>query len=281
MTSRPSSSTGTPSAQLVSRYSDVLGFLGVQGDTAARHLGHDARGLADLVGADARRHAEPDDGAAAGLLGQLGGVPVRDHEAVAQDREPVREVLRLVHVVRGQQDRLAEIAQTFDHVPRVAARLGVEAGRRLVEEQEVGVADDAERDVDPALLPARELADPGVALRVEPDERDRVVDVARLRVVAARTSRRSRAPCRRDRPRSPGGRGRCARARPGSAGPDRRRAPGRRRRCVCGSPRGSRSWSSCPRRWCRGARRSRRTRPRSRCPSRPRDARRTCGARRR
>ncbi len=68
---------------------------------------------------------------------------LRDDEAVAQDREPVGEVLRLVHVVGRQQHRLAEVAQALDHVPRVAARLRVEAGRRLVEEHEVGVADDA------------------------------------------------------------------------------------------------------------------------------------------
>jgi hypothetical protein len=39
-------------------------------------------------------------------------------------------------------------------LPRLAAGGGVEAGRRLVEEDELGVADEREREVEPALLAA-------------------------------------------------------------------------------------------------------------------------------
>ena len=50
-------------------------------------------------------------------------------------------------------------------------------------------------------------------------------------------------------------------------------------RARCGSPRGSRPSSSCPRRWARAARTPRRARPRSRCRARPRCRRRTCAGR--
>ena len=69
-------------------------------------------------------------------------------------------------------------------LPGRAARRRVEAGRRLVEEDELRVADQRERDVEPAPLAARELRRERVRLLVEPDERDRLVDVARFAVVA-------------------------------------------------------------------------------------------------
>ena len=72
-------------------------------------------------------------------------------------------------------------------------RLGVEARGRLVEEEQLGPADDAERDVDPAALPARELRDAGLRLRLEADGGDDLVDVARGRVEARRSARAARA----------------------------------------------------------------------------------------
>jgi hypothetical protein len=87
---------------------------------------------------------------AIGLAGELRRGALGDDRAVAQDAQPVGEVLGLVHVVGGEEDRLPELAEAFDHVPRLPPRLRVEARGRLVEEHEV--ADDAERNVDPALL---------------------------------------------------------------------------------------------------------------------------------
>ncbi len=85
-----------------------------------------------------------------------------------------------------------------DEVPELAARLGVEAGRRLVQEEQLGAADDAERDVEATALPAGEVAAAGAALLGEPDRLDDLVDVARVRVVAgevrAPTPRRVRSP---------------------------------------------------------------------------------------
>ena len=45
---------------------------------------------------------------------------------------------------------------------------GVEAGRRLVEEDQLGIADQRHRDVGPPALPARQAADAGVALLPRP-----------------------------------------------------------------------------------------------------------------
>ena len=60
------------------------------------------------------------------------------------DRDAVGQVLRLVHVVRGEEDRLAQRLQAADHLPGAAPRRRVEAGRRLVQEQQVGVAREAD-----------------------------------------------------------------------------------------------------------------------------------------
>ena len=111
------------------------------------------------------------------------GRPAADDEPVTQDREPVGEMLRLLHVVGREHHRLAEVAKAADHVPRVASRLRVEPGGGLVEEHEIGVADQPERDVDSALLASGQRADALRAVVAQPDERDRLVDVARLREV--------------------------------------------------------------------------------------------------
>ena len=108
----------------------------------------------------------------------------RDDAPGRDDRDAVGEGLRLVHVVRGEEDRLAQVAQAADHVPGLAARRGVEAGGRLVEEEQLGVADQGEGDVEPPLLPARERRGPGVRLLGEADQLHRLVDVARGGVVA-------------------------------------------------------------------------------------------------
>ena len=54
-----------------------------------------------------------------------------------------------------QEDRGPELAQAADLVPHPGTGLGVEAGRRLVEEQHAWAMDDAEADVQPATHAAR------------------------------------------------------------------------------------------------------------------------------
>ena len=188
--------------------------------------------------------------------------------------DPVGEPLGLLHVVGRQEDRLAELAQPVDDLPRGAARGGVEAGRRLVEEDQLGVADQRERDVEAAALPARERGGALLGLRGEVDERERVATRRAARGSSRHRARGTRGRSGPARPRTPAGRCRSARASSTARARGRGRAPRRCRRSRGGSPRGSRRSSSCRRRWARGTRRSRRGGPRDRCPAPPRARRR-------
>ena len=89
---------------------------------------------------------------------ERGGRPLGDEPPLLDDRDAVAERLRLVEVVRREEDRLAEVLQRADDVPRRAPRRRVEAGRRLVEEDQLGVADEREREVQAAQLAAAQRA---------------------------------------------------------------------------------------------------------------------------
>ena len=117
-------------------------------------------------------------------LAEVLGSAAGDDLAAGDDRHPVGEPLRLVHVVGGEDDRLAEVAQAGDRLPGLAPRRGVEAGRRLVEEEQLGVADQGHADVEATLLTARQLARAGLGLALQADQLDHLVDRARRAVVA-------------------------------------------------------------------------------------------------
>ena len=85
--------------------------------------------------------------------------------------------------MRRQQNRLAERAQRPDHVPRSTPCCRIETGGRLVEEDEVRVADQRYSEVEPALLTAGKSLHARVSLLLEADELDHLVDVARPVVV--------------------------------------------------------------------------------------------------
>jgi hypothetical protein len=89
------------------------------------------------------------------------------------------------HVVGGEDDRLAQRAERANGRPRAPAGARVEAGGGLVEEQHLGVADQAEREVEAPLLPARERAHARVALVGELDQLQQLVHGARALVPAA------------------------------------------------------------------------------------------------
>ena len=229
--------------------------------------------LAVLV---APRHAHALRGADA----QLAGRPDREDAAVLDDRHAVGELLGLVEVVRRQHDGLAEVAQRADRAPRRAARRRVEAGRRLVEEDQLGVADERQREVQPALLAARQRR---ARCRPACPRARRARSPRRGRAgagTASPSARPSRAASGGGRSRSSAGRCRAARAARARAAagskPSTDDVAARRAR---GSPRGSRPSSSCRRRWARAARTPRRGRPRSRCRAPPRARRRPCAVR--
>jgi hypothetical protein len=86
--------------------------------------------------------------------------------------------------VGGEEDRLAQLAQPVDRVPGGPPRRRVEARGGLVEEEQLGVADDSQRNVGSPALATGERADAGVALVAEAGELDGLVDSQRRRVEA-------------------------------------------------------------------------------------------------
>ena len=63
-----------------------------------------------------------------------------------------------------RKHRLAARADAAHELPDRAARLRIEPGRQLVEEHDLGIVDERQRDEQPLLLPARQRHEPGVAL---------------------------------------------------------------------------------------------------------------------
>ena len=112
-----------------------------------------------------------------------------DDVAAVHDHEPIAELLGFVHVVRGEHERDALALQAGTAGPKQVARLRVEAGRRLVEQEHVGRVDQPASDREPSLHAARERVDLGVAPVAQlheveqlggplADERSRQVEVA-------------------------------------------------------------------------------------------------------
>ena len=83
---------------------------------------------------------------------------VQRHDASAVDhRDPVAQALRLLHEVRREQHRRAAFTNPPHQLPDLAPRLRVEAGRELVEQHDLGLVDERQRDERALLLPARQL----------------------------------------------------------------------------------------------------------------------------
>ena len=72
----------------------------------------------------------------------LGRAAAGDDAAVVEDREPVAELLGLVHVVRRQHDGRPRGPQAAHQLPGVGTGTGVHPRGRLVEEQEPRPADE-------------------------------------------------------------------------------------------------------------------------------------------
>ena len=132
----------------------------------------------------AGRHAEADPDALGVTAAQLLGCARRHDPTGGHHGDAIGEVLRLVHVVRRQKDGLTEGGEVPHDLPRLPSGGRVEAGRRFVEEEQVRVAGEGDGDVEAALLAARELQDPGVALLAQADETDDLADRAGVWVVA-------------------------------------------------------------------------------------------------
>src|SRR5271165_3634143 len=121
---------------------------------------------------------------------ELARRPDRQDAPVLHDRDTIGQRLGLVEVVGREDDRLAEIAQRADRPPRRPPRLGVEAGGGLVEEDQVGVADEREPEVEPPQLTARELAAAHVGLVLEPGQGEHLLDRTGMGVEAGPVAER-------------------------------------------------------------------------------------------
>ena len=99
------------------------------------------------------------------------GVPTLDQAPVLDDGDAIAEPLGLFHQVRREEHRRAAVPDVGHELPDRAARLRIEAGRELVEEHDLGLVDQRERDEQPLLLAAGERHEPGVALALEAEPR--------------------------------------------------------------------------------------------------------------
>ena len=162
-----------------------LGRLGdVELDEIATELRHQPDGQRQVGRSEALGQLEAHRGLAAVAPTERVGRARGDHPAGRNDDHRVGERLCLVHVVGGEHDRPALRTEPADHLPRVAAGRGIEAGRRLVEKDELGVPDESEPQVEPPLLTAREVLHPRPGLLLEAHQLDDLRDIPRTRVQA-------------------------------------------------------------------------------------------------
>src|SRR6478672_6354179 len=104
---------------------------------------------------------------------------------MVHDRHAVAELFGLVHVVRREHDAASARSQLDDEVPQLPSRLRIEPRRRLVEEQQLRVADDGAGEREALLLSAAQLPDARLALLTELYDVDHLVHTPAALVEAA------------------------------------------------------------------------------------------------
>ena len=117
-----------------------------------------------------RKRTKSFSGSAVGALGPRPGLAPELLEAAVEDRltvgehdEAVAVVARLLDLVGGVDDGGPGLGQACDELPEADALARVEPRAGLVEQQDGGVSDQADRDVDALLVAARERGDGVVA----------------------------------------------------------------------------------------------------------------------
>jgi hypothetical protein len=86
---------------------------------------------------------------------QLLGHPLRDDTAAVEQRHAVGELVRLVEILRREEDRDAVGHELPDGLPHRPPAARVESRGRLVEEHELRPRDERHREVEPATHAAR------------------------------------------------------------------------------------------------------------------------------
>jgi len=96
------------------------------------------------------------------LLDQSTGRSFGDDATAVHHHEPVAQLLGFIHVVSRQHQGDAALLQAVEAVPQDVARLRIETGGRLVEQQQVGFAHQRAGDRESTFHPARQRVDPFV-----------------------------------------------------------------------------------------------------------------------
>src|SRR5450759_228042 len=79
--------------------------------------------------------------------------------AVIHDGDVIAEAFRLIHIVSGQHNGFTRSLELLDQLPKLAAGLRIEARRRLIEEQQVGMAGQRASECQSLLLTAGQASD--------------------------------------------------------------------------------------------------------------------------
>ncbi len=125
---------------------------------------------------------ESDDGAGVSLY-QSVGRSLGDYLSAHDDRNPIGEVLSLIHVVGREHDCLPQCLEISNHLPGVPACGWIETRCGLIEEQEVRVACQANCNVETPLLASGKLHDPLVTLLLKTDDLDDLIHFSWVGVV--------------------------------------------------------------------------------------------------
>src|SRR5215469_9889229 len=128
--------------------------------------------------------AELDNVMAAEAGDQIRGRTFGDDLAVIDNGKAVAEAFSLVHVMRGEEHGAAGVLEGANDVPELTAALRIEAGGRLVQEQNFGVAYQSSCDRETLTLAAGELSYPGVGFLGELKFFENLVTRARLAIEA-------------------------------------------------------------------------------------------------
>jgi hypothetical protein len=109
---------------------------------------------------------------------ELGGGALADDAALVDDRDPVGELVGLLEVLGGQEDRRPVAgAQLADAVPDQHPGRRVQAGGRLVQEQHPGPVQQGRGEVQAALHAARVGLDAAVDRLVQADQLGHLADL--------------------------------------------------------------------------------------------------------
>ncbi len=187
-----------------------------------------------------------------------------DQPALADDRDAVAGLLDLAEDVARQEDRPALGLGLADDLVEGLLDERVEAGGRLVEDQQVGPMLERDDQPDLLLVALRVLLELAARVDVEAARSGRAGRPGRPRRAGSRSTRSSgrRSACRTARTRRAGSR-RDGGSRPGRRSSRCRRRTPARTSAGCGRA-ASGSSSSCRRRWVRGSRTPRPARSRGR-----------------